>query len=108
MLQKNNQFMEGFRKRGLRGLKEFASSSGDRTLEPLSFEDAVMSSTGFQIADAKVQQACSAKGHAETVDDTDTVSSGSLSRWEGGLELDFAEEEVNDVGYERMKMKAKV
>ena len=104
MLKKDDPFVEGFRKwEGLHGPEEVASSSGETTLEPPSFEDAVMSFTQPNCRRRK-RPACKARGHSETVDDTDSVSSGSMSRlWrqgcpesperEGELELAFAEEE---------------
>ena len=58
MLKKDDPFVEGFRKwEGLHGPEEVASSSGETTLEPPSFEDAVMSFTQpNQIADEENDQ----------------------------------------------------
>ena len=44
-----------------------------------SLGDAVMSLTGYQIADEKIRLACSRRVYPETVDDIDTVTSGSMS-----------------------------
>ena len=112
MLKNNNPSMEGFRKWELHDPKDVATPSGEKTLEPPSFENAVMSLTGFQIADGKVQQGCSTGRYHQTVDDSDSVSSGSMSpdlgdlwrqgcsqspEWEGEWELDFTEEEEGEV-----------
>ena len=69
MLKKNNPLMEGFREWELHGPREVATSSGEKTLEPPSLEGSVMSLAGYQIADVKVHQACSARGHPETMND---------------------------------------
>ena len=53
MLKNDNPLMEGFRNWEL---KEVASSSGEKTPEPPSFENAVLFLAGFQIADDKIQQ----------------------------------------------------
>ena len=89
-------------------LTEAASSSGEETMEIPSLGNAVMSLTGYQTADENVRLACSTRGHLESVDDIDTVTSRNMSpdlgdmwrqgcpkspEWEGELELDSAEEE---------------
>ena len=77
-------------------------------METPSFGDAVISLTGYQIDDEKIRQACSTRGHFESVDDIDAVPSGSMSpdfgdvwrqgcpespEWESELERDSADEE---------------
>ena len=61
MFKKTNLCMEGFRKWGLHGPTEAASSSGEETLEPPFLGDAVMSLIGYQIADEKIRLACSTR-----------------------------------------------
>ena len=62
MLKKNSPLMEGPRKWGLHDPRDVPSWSGEKTLEQSSFENAVMSLAGFQIAGEKIQQGCSTKG----------------------------------------------
>ena len=67
--------MEGFRKCELHGSKEAASSSGERTMETLSFRDAVVS----LIASEKIPLAYCTRVYSEIVNDTDSMSSESMS-----------------------------
>ena len=82
------------------GPEEVASSSGEKTLEPPSSGDVVLSLTGYQMADGKIQRGCNTARYPETVGDTDSGSNGSMSpdlgdlpEWEGELELDFTQED---------------
>ena len=58
MLKNDNPVMEGFRKCELHGSKEAASSSGERTMETLSFRDAVVSLIASEKYHLLVVQEC--------------------------------------------------
>ena len=75
MLKKKNSFMEGFRKWRLHGPKEAASSSGERTMVTPSIGDAVTS----LIADEKNASCLQCNWYTETVDNIDSMLSGSTS-----------------------------
>ena len=98
--------MEGFRKWELHGPKEAGFPS-----EACFHGEAVIS----LVADERIRQLFNTRGHAEKVNDIDSMSSGSMSpdlgdiwrqwhpvspKWEGELELGF-DEDISDNAGER-------
>ena len=79
ILKKNEPTFGSFRKWKLHGLEEAASSSGEKQWKhpPWGGRGNVLDWLP-KIADEKIRQACNTREHLESVDDNETVSSGSM------------------------------